>query len=144
MLIHFQLFWDCDNLESLDYYQSYFQRLLIGVSILNFFLLKWPLNNNHLSTTATIFGSQDWSLYGATSFSRTHITRTHFSRIFKCSFNPKDNFQKPQFTRIPMFCILPEFFFLGNYFIKYFLSFKKGWLYHQKCVRFYTLLHKNS
>ncbi len=23
---------------------------------------KWPLNNDHLSTTATIFGSQRWSL----------------------------------------------------------------------------------
>ena len=28
-----------------------------------FLLLKWPLNNNHLSTTATILGSQGWSLY---------------------------------------------------------------------------------
>ncbi len=24
---------------------------------------KWPLNNDHLSTTATIFGSRGWSLY---------------------------------------------------------------------------------
>jgi hypothetical protein len=32
-------------------------------SHLELLLLTWPLNNDHLSTTATIFGSQGWSLY---------------------------------------------------------------------------------
>ncbi len=31
--------------------------------VLNHYSIKWPLNNDHLSTTATIFGCQGWLLY---------------------------------------------------------------------------------
>ncbi len=40
-------------------------------------LHKWPLNNDHLSTSATIFGSQWWPLYtGLTVYRHWWILRT--------------------------------------------------------------------
>ncbi len=41
---------------------------------LELILLKWPLNNHHLSTTATIFGSQGWPLYtGLTGLTKSML-----------------------------------------------------------------------
>ena len=42
------------------------QRPLFWGPIFTFYSIKLPLNNDHLSTTATIFGSRGWSFY--TSF----------------------------------------------------------------------------
>ncbi len=39
------------------------QRPLFRGSNFNFHSIKLPLNNDHLSTTATHFGSRGWSLY---------------------------------------------------------------------------------
>ncbi len=36
-------------------------------------LHKWPLNNNHLSTTATIFGFQGWLLYSSLTVSENEL-----------------------------------------------------------------------
>ena len=50
--------------------------------ILNFYFYKWPLNNNYLSTTATILRSRGWSLStGLTIYEFFKCLKKYFARF---------------------------------------------------------------
>ncbi len=105
---------------------------------------KWPLNNDHLSTTATIFGSQGWSLWIVLSVLRstphTFISQVgnHWSNDYK---NSRTSSQDARWKVFPntfqdkFLCPMPvhlfrrpkkSFFSIKNY---YFLATTNYWFF---------------
>ncbi len=64
--LHYSQTWVNDHLRMTT---TCLQRPLFWAPDFNFYNIKLPLNNDHLSTTATNFGTRGWSLYtGLTVF----------------------------------------------------------------------------
>jgi len=64
--------WAIDHLQTAT---TYLQRPLFCGPIFLVYSIKVPLNNDHLSTTAIIFGSQGWPLYTGLTVHLNHFKR---------------------------------------------------------------------